>query len=154
MISVISLLSFLTYRLVFWKKYYRQYIGYNQYVVLIYNLALADFIQSVGFIVSLRWIYTNSLRADDPSCFIQGITLQIGDPMSGMFVLSIALHTFMQVTLGRQLGHRAFVASIVGLWMFGIVLAVIPIGTYGRFIWLPSVAWVGLFLLHGISRAY
>lgn len=142
LISTVGLLGFLTYRLVFWKKFYRRYIGYNQYVILIYNLALADLIQSIGFIVSLRWIATNSLHASDPSCFIQGMGLQIGDPMSGMFVLAIALHTFMHVTLGRQLDYRIFVAIVVGLWLFGIVILIIPIGAYGRYIWVPSVAWV------------
>lgn len=142
MISTVCLLSFLSYRFIFWQKYYRRNIGRNQYVVLIFNLALADFLQSIGFIVSLRWIYTNSLHAEDPSCFIQGISLQIGDPMSGMFVLAIALHTFMHVTLGRQLGHRAFVSVIVSLWVFGVLLVIIPVATFGQYVWVPSVAWV------------
>lgn len=142
LIATFSLLCFFTYRFIFWKKYYRRYIGYNQYVVLMYNLALADFIQGLGFIVSLRWISQNSLHATDPACFLQGIWLQIGDPMSGLFVLAIALHTFMQVSLGRQISHRMFVSIVVGLWIFGIVLVVIPIGIAGQYVWMPSVAWV------------
>lgn len=144
LISTFSLLCFFTYRFIFWKKYYKRYIGYNQYVVLMYNLALADFIQGLGFIVSLRWITQNSIHATDPGCFLQGIWLQIGDPMSGMFVLAIALHTFMHVSLGRQLSHRVFVSIVVGLWVFGVILVVIPIGIYGRYVWMPSVAWVCL----------
>lgn len=150
MLSVVSLLCFITYRLIFWQRYYKRYIGYNQYVILIYNLAIADFFQSVGFIVSLRWIATNSVRAEDASCFIQGIALQIGDPMSGMFVLSIAVHTFMQVTFGRQLSHPKFVAAIIALWTFGVLLVVIPVATFGKYIWMPSVAWVSV--LPGCTR--
>lgn len=142
LISTFSLLCFFTYRFIFWKKYYKRYIGYNQYVVLMYNLALADFIQGLGFIVSLKWIAKNSLRAEDPACFLQGIWLQIGDPMSGLFVLAIALHTFMQVTMGRQLNHRTFVAIVVGLWVFGVILVIIPIALVGPHVWMPSVAWV------------
>lgn len=142
LISSFGLILFITYRFLFWKKYYRRYIGHNQYVVLVYNLALADFIQGLGFIISLRWIHTNSLHASDASCFLQGIWLQLGDPMSGMFVLAIALHTFMNVSLGRQLSHRVFVTIIICLWVFGVVIVVIPIGMYGRYIWVPSVAWV------------
>lgn len=141
LVSTFSLLCFFTYRFIFWRKYYRRYIGYNQYVVLMYNLALADFLQGLGFIVSLRWITSDSLHATDPACFLQGIWLQIGDPMSGMFVLAIALHTFMHVSLGRQLKYRTFVAIIVGLWVFGVVLVVIPIAIFGRYVWVPSVAW-------------
>lgn len=143
--STFSLLCFFTYRFIFWKKYYKRYIGYNQYVVLMYNLALADFIQGLGFIVSLRWIDQNSIHAEDPGCFLQGIWLQIGDPMSGMFVLAIALHTFMHVSLGRQISHKVFVSFVVGLWIFGVILVVIPIGIYGSHVWMPSVAWVSLF---------
>lgn len=142
LISTFSLLCFFTYRFIFWKKYYKRYIGYNQYVVLMYNLALADFIQGLGFIVSLRWISENSLHAEDPGCFLQGIWLQIGDPMSGIFVLAIALHTFMHVSLGRQISHRAFVSIVVGLWVFGVVLVIIPIAAYGPHVWMPSVGWV------------
>lgn len=142
--ATFSLLSFFTYRFIFWKKYYKRYIGYNQYVVLMYNLALADFIQGLGFIVSLRWISQNSLHATDAGCFLQGIWLQIGDPMSGMFVLAIALHTFMHVSLGRQLSHKVFVSIVVGLWVFGVILVIIPIAIYGRYVWVPSVAWVRL----------
>jgi len=140
--ATFALLSFLTYRFIFWKKYYNRYIGYNQYVVLMYNLALADFIQGLGFIVSLRWVNQNAIRATDAGCFLQGIWLQIGDPMSGLFVLAIALHTFMHVSLGRQISHRVFVSIVVGLWVFGVVLIIIPIAIYGQYVWVPSVAWV------------
>lgn len=142
LIATFSLLSFFAYRFIFWKKYYRRYIGYNQYVVLMLNLALADFIQGLGFIVSLRWIAHDSLHATDPGCFLQGIWLQIGDPMSGMFVLAIAGHTFLQVMFGRQLSHRVFVSIVIGMWAFGVILVIIPIAIYGQYVWVPSVAWV------------
>jgi len=142
LIATFSLLCFFTYRFIFWKKYYKRYIGYNQYVVLMYNLALADFIQGLGFIVSLRWIDQNSIHADDPGCFLQGIWVQIGDPMSGVFVLAIALHTFMHVSLGRQISHRVFVSIVISLWAFGVILVIIPIAAHGPHVWMPSVAWV------------
>ncbi|KAJ5901259.1 hypothetical protein N7504_007252 [Penicillium tannophilum] len=152
--STFSLLCFFTYRFIFWKKYYKRYIGYNQYVVLMYNLALADFIQGLGFIVSLRWIDQNSIHAEDPGCFLQGIWLQIGDPMSGMFVLAIALHTFLHVSLGRQISHKVFVSFVVGLWIFGIILVVIPIGIYGSHVWMPSVAWCWMTTQHPVLRLF
>ncbi|KAJ5280052.1 hypothetical protein N7478_005424 [Penicillium angulare] len=154
LVSTFSLLCFFTYRFIFWKKYYRRYIGYNQYVVLMYNLALADFIQSIAFIVSIRWITGNSIHAEDPACFLQGIWLQIGDPMSGMFVLAIALHTFMHVSLGRQISHRVFVSVVVGLWVFGVILVVIPIGIHGRYVWMPSVAWCWMTTEHPTLRLF
>ena len=143
LLCTISLLSFFTYRFIFWRKYYRRYIGYNQYVVLVYNLVLADLQMSLGFIMSLRWVSTNSLHASDAACFLQGIWLQIGDPMSGMFVLAIAVHTFLHVSLGYQVPHRVLIATVVALWALGVALTIIPIGSYGRYVFYPAVAWVG-----------
>lgn len=142
LILTVSLLSFFTYRFIFWQKYYKRYIGYNQYVVLMYNLILADFLQALGFIVSLRWIAKDSLHASDPACFLQGVWLQIGDPMSGMFVLAIAVHTFLHVTMGYKIPHRVFVTGVVSLWCFGVLMVIIPIAAYGRYVWYPAVAWV------------
>ncbi|RMJ22664.1 integral membrane protein [Aspergillus sp. HF37] len=142
-LAVFALLVFLTYRFIFWHRHYRHYIGHNQYVVLVYNLALADLQQGLGFIISLHWIATNSVHADG-ACFVQGVLLQIGDPMSGLFVLAIAIYTFLQTVFGYQLSHRTFVATIVGLWVFGVVMVVIPIAAVGRYVWLPAVAWLNL----------
>lgn len=63
--------------------------------------------------------------------------------MKGMFVLAIALHTFMNISLGRQLSHSIFVVLVVGLWAFAVILVVIPIAMYGRYVWMPSVACLG-----------
>ncbi|PWY84790.1 integral membrane protein [Aspergillus heteromorphus CBS 117.55] len=141
LLCTVSLLTFFTYRFIFWKRYYKRYIGYNQYVVLMFNLVLADTIQGLGFIISLRWIATNSLRASDPACFLQGVWLQIGDPMSGLFVLAIAAHTFLHVSMGYQIEHRTFVAIVIGLWVFGVVMTIIPIAVHGKYVWYPAVAW-------------
>lgn len=142
LIATSSLLVFLTHRFISWRSHYRRPLRYNQYAVLVYNLALADLLQGLGFIISLRWISTNSLHAYDVSCFLQGIWLQIGNPMSGMFVLAIAVHTFLQIMLNYQLGHRAFVILLVGLWVLGVAMVIIPIAVVGRYVWLPAIAWV------------
>ncbi|KAJ9490936.1 hypothetical protein VN97_g2314 [Penicillium thymicola] len=154
LVAICSVLFFLTYRFIFWRRYYRRYIGYNQYVVLVYNLAIADLIQGLGFIVSLRWIATNSIHASDASCFIQGIWLQAGNPMSGVFVFAISAFSFLHIVLDFQLGHRKFVGVIVGLWMFGVLMVVIPIATVGRYIWLPSVAWCWITTQHPALRLW
>jgi hypothetical protein len=141
-VATLSLLIFLTYRFIFWRRYYRRPLGYNQYVILVYNLALADLQLGLGLTLSLRWIVTDSLRGSDACCFLQGVWLQIGNPMSGVFVLAIAMYTFIHIILGYQLGHRIFVAVTVCLWVFGVMIVIIPIATVGRYVWLPAVAWV------------
>lgn len=140
--ATLSLLLFISYRFIFWKKSYTHFIGYNQYVVLIYNLVLADLQQSVAFLICAHWVAHNEIRSPSAACFLQGLWLQIGDPSSGLFVLAIAAHTFMLVTLGRKLDHKPFVASVVGIWIFVAVLVLIPTASHGADVFVPSGAWV------------
>src|SRR6266487_4486679 len=51
-----TVIAFTTYRLIFWRRYYKTYIGHNQYVILIYNLLLADIQQALAFLLSLQWL--------------------------------------------------------------------------------------------------
>lgn len=144
LLATFSLLCFLTYRFICWKKYHRRPLAHNHYVVLVYNLALADAQQCLGFMVSLRWLDKEAVHASDPFCFLQGVWLQIGDPMSGLFVLAIAVYTAVRVMGNYRISHRLFVAVVVSLWVFGILLFIIPIAVLGRWAWLPAVAWVCL----------
>ncbi|PYH96864.1 integral membrane protein [Aspergillus ellipticus CBS 707.79] len=140
-IATLALISFISYRLIFWRGSYKRYIGYNQYVVLIYNLVLADLQQSLAFLICLKWIAENKISSDSAGCFLQGFWLQIGDPASGLFVLAIAFHTFLLVALGRKMSHRVFVSFVVGLWLFVAVLVIIPLASHGRYVFIPSGAW-------------
>jgi hypothetical protein len=141
LIATASLLSFITYRLIFWRGSYSRYIGYNQYIILIYNLVLADFQQSLAFIICLRWIFTDKIKSGTPGCFLQGLWLQIGDPGSGLFVLAIAFHTFLLVVWGYKMSYRMFVCFICGVWAFVALIVIIPIAMHGAGIFIPSGAW-------------
>jgi hypothetical protein len=136
-----GLLSFITYRLVFWRGNYQRYIGYNQYIILIYNLVLADFQQSLAFLICLKWIISDKIKSGTAACFLQGLWLQIGDPGSGMFVLAIAFHTFLLVVWGKKLSHKVFVCFVVGVWSFIAVIVIVPLGLYGADVFIPSGAW-------------
>ena len=142
-LTTFSLLCFITYRLIFWKKYHKQYLGQNQYIVLIYNLLWADIVQSIGFLLCAHWAVKNEIRGRTAACFIQGFTLQIGDPASGLFIMAIALHTFALVITGRKLPHKWFVTGIVALWTFLLLLVIVPLGMHGPDLFIPAGAWVG-----------
>jgi hypothetical protein len=74
---------------------------------------------------------------------LQGWWIQTGDPGSGLFVLSIALHTGAGVMRGRQLPFNIFAYCVVAMWMFILVLGFIPIGLYGKNVFVISEAnWV------------
>ncbi|OGE52644.1 hypothetical protein PENARI_c009G01923 [Penicillium arizonense] len=141
LIATATLLAFITFRLIFWRSSYKRYIGYNQYIILIYNLILADFQQALAFILNLRWILTDKIESGTPACFLQGFWLQVGDPGSGLFVLAIAFHTFLLVVWGKKMSHKVFVSFVVGIWIFIALIVIIPLGMYGADVFVPSGAW-------------
>jgi hypothetical protein len=153
-VAIMALLSFLstlgsslfiTYRLVFWKKFYRTYPGYNQYLLLIFNLILADLQQSIAFLISFHWIAKNEILAPTAACFIQGWLVQVGDVSSGIWVLSIAIHTWFSVVKGRQVDHVCFCCFLVGIWVFVMVLAIIGPASHPDDFFVATGAWVRYF---------
>ncbi|ODM16070.1 hypothetical protein SI65_08504 [Aspergillus cristatus] len=129
-ISSLALLSFLTYRFLFWQRYYRRPLAENQYVVLIYNLLLVDLQQASAFLICLHWATRDSVNFPSAACVLQGWWIQIADPGSGLFVLAIAVHTANVVLRGRQLPFKGFVACVCALWVFIIMLGLIPVGMF------------------------
>lgn len=141
-LSTFSLLAFLTYRFIFWQRYYKQPLARNQYVVLIYNL-LADLQQATAFMISYHWIDKGVVQAPSAACVLQGWWIQIADPGSGLFVLAIAMHTGAVVLRGRQLEFRNFVLCIVALWCFILLLGFVPVGLFGsRTFVISESGWV------------
>lgn len=130
LLSVTALLVFITHRLISWRKHYREYVGYNQYVILIYNLLLADLQQAIAFVMSFHWLRINKILAPTAPCFIQAWFLQIGDVSSGFFVLAIAIHTWLGVVRGYKMPYKWFIVSILGLWAFALLLTVLGPAMY------------------------
>jgi hypothetical protein len=134
LLSVTALLGFITHRLISWRRHYREYVGYNQYVILIYNLLLADLQQSIAFSISFHWLRLDAILAPTAPCFIQGWFLNIGDVASGLFVLAIAIHTWLGVVKGYKMPYMWFVVSILGIWFFALLMTAIgPLMHQDRF---------------------
>ncbi|KAF2789081.1 hypothetical protein K505DRAFT_365923 [Melanomma pulvis-pyrius CBS 109.77] len=125
LISVTALLVFITHRLISWRKHYKEYVGYNQYVILIYNLLIADLQQSIAFAISFHWIRLDKILAPTAPCFIQAWFLNLGDVASGFFVLAIAIHTWLGVVKGYKMPYKWFVVSILLIWSFALFLTVL-----------------------------
>ncbi|CAG7953712.1 unnamed protein product [Penicillium olsonii] len=140
MVSSLFLLSFLTYRFVYWQRYYKNPLAKNQYVVLIYNLLLVDLQQAIAFLICLYWVSRGSVHYGEAACYLQGWWIMTADPGSGLFVLAIALHTGAIVMRGRQLSFRVFAWCVVALWAFILILGFIPVGLYGEKVFVVSEA--------------
>jgi hypothetical protein len=144
-LSTLSLSCFITYRMVSWRKYYRTYPGYNQYLVLIFNLILADCQQSMAFLISFHWIAKNGILAPTAACFIQGWLVQVGDISSGIWVLSIAIHTWFSVVKGHQVEYIRFCYCLIGIWVFVLLLAIIGPISHPKTYFVNTGAWVYYF---------
>lgn len=137
-----ALVAWLTYRLIFWRRYYTRYPGRNQFIVLIYNLLIADLHQALANMVSPYWLIKDMVSTYSPACFAQGWLINVGNIASGMFVLAIAVHTFVNVVTRKTLGHGVFVGSVIGVWIFSIVVTLIGPALRGIHIYAPTGAWV------------
>jgi hypothetical protein len=148
-VATLGMFIFMTVRLVFWRRFGNVYPGYNQYIILIYNLLIADLIQSCAFSLNLYWIATNSIKSPSAVCVVQGLFVQLGDPGSGLFALAIAAHTFMQAVFGRKVEYKWFVTGILSIWGFMVVMCIIPIASHWKDpepVFAPTGAWVCFFL--------
>lgn len=125
-----TLISFIVYRLVTWRMHYRTFIGYNQYVLLVLNLLIADMQQSSAFLISWHWIRFNAILAPSAPCFAQAWLLHSGDVSSGFFVFAIAVHTFITAIYGIRIGHKTFMAGIVCIWVFAYFLTALGVGIF------------------------
>lgn len=135
-LSTTTLLSWITYRLV-WRHDYR-----SQYIILIYNLLLGDLQQSLSFLISIHWLTLGRIDSPSVTCFAQGWLIQIGDMSSGFFVLAIALHTWYSVVMGRKISHAAFTSGILGIWTFAILLTFLGPAIHGPHYFVRAGAWV------------
>lgn len=122
-ISTLALFLFITYRMIYWKRFFNAPLARNQAFVLIYNLLLADLHQALSFLFSFWWISQNKLVGPNRICDAQGWLIQVGDVSSGLWVLAIAVHTFISLVAQKQVPHGIFVAAVCLVWAFVLALA-------------------------------
>ncbi|KAI9833353.1 MAG: hypothetical protein M1819_003748 [Sarea resinae] len=147
-LATFGLLLFITWRLISWRKHYRTYLGYNQCVLLIYNLLFADLQQALSLIISFHWLQEDRIVAPTSACFAQGWLIQVGDVSSGLFVLTIALHTFYSVAVGKKMGYIPFCLVVGGIWILTLVLSIIGPTTHKNDYFTRAGAWCW------VSQAY
>ena len=134
------LVCFIVYRIFAWRMHYHTFIGYNQYVILVLNLLLADLQQSAAFLFSFHWIGQGRILAPSVPCTAQAWLLHSGDVSSGFFVLLIALHTYYTAVQGGRIGHRWFMAAIIFTWIFTYFLTAIGL-VHGDQYFVRAGAW-------------
>ncbi|TVY33124.1 hypothetical protein LSUB1_G007626 [Lachnellula subtilissima] len=139
--TTLTLLGFITYRMIYWRRFYEHPIATNQIFVLIYNLLLADFQQALSFLLAFHWISQDKLVGPSAACFAQGWLIQIGDLSSGLWVLAIAIHTFINIVGQKQIPAAAFFTAVAGIWVFAITMTIIGPASHGIGFFVPAGAW-------------
>lgn len=121
----------------------------NQFLILIYNLLVADLHQSIAFALNSTWINRNAVLVDTKTCWAQGFFVSTGDLSSSMFITLIAVHTFFSVVKGYRPSQRTLYMSIGLVWLFVYFISTLPIAItnngreHGGF-FVRAGAWVRL----------
>ncbi|KAI2621145.1 G protein-coupled glucose receptor regulating Gpa2-domain-containing protein [Hypoxylon sp. NC1633] len=147
-----TLLSFITWRMITLKSHTASTISRNQSVILIYQLILADFIQSIGFLISLYWAAQRQIIGPSRTCFAQGWLIQLGDVASALFVLAMAVHTTHQVIFFKRPSYRVAIFCILGIWGLAILLTALAPITGGRYVFMRAGLWCWISSDHGTLR--
>ncbi|ETN45038.1 uncharacterized protein HMPREF1541_09914 [Cyphellophora europaea CBS 101466] len=122
-----GLFIFLSYKLCRW--YYKGHLanGANQFLLLIYNLLLADIQQAMAFSLTAVWVAENKIEVGTTTCWANGWFVSTGDLASGVFILSIALHTWFAAVKGRSISNKVFYGWIIMAWVFVYVMGVVTV---------------------------
>jgi hypothetical protein len=137
-----SLFIYLTYRIISWRLKSGVKQPVNQFLVLIYNLLLADIQQATAFLLNISALRNNAILVGTPTCFAQGWFVSTGDLASSIFICAIAVHTFFGVVKEYRPPTKAFYYCIAACWVFVYIMAIIGPAVHGRNFYTRASAWV------------
>ena len=141
-ISSITLFVYLTYRMARWRASGQPMKNYNQFLLLIYNLVLADIQQSLAFLLTSRWLVEDKIHVGTPFCFAEGWFVSTGDLASSAWIFAIALHTYSAIVRGYKVSYSTFVVVMGLLWLFIYTMAIIGIAIHPKDYYTRAGAWV------------
>jgi hypothetical protein len=113
----------------------------NQFLILIFNLILADFQQSIAFMLNVEWLHKDAIQVGTTTCWAQGWFVSTGDLSSGLFTLAIALHSYADIVHDFRLSHRMFMSVIASLWVFNYLLAIASVALHPADVYVRAGAW-------------
>ncbi|KAH7162885.1 G protein-coupled glucose receptor regulating Gpa2-domain-containing protein [Dactylonectria estremocensis] len=99
----------------------------NQFLVLIYNLIIADMHQAAAFILTISWLRGGGIIINTPTCFVQGFLASNGNLSSSLFMTTIAVHTYFSVVKGSQPTQTVLYFGIFAIWVFVYLMCVVPL---------------------------
>lgn len=121
----------------------------NQFLILVYNLLLAEMHQSTAFMLNVSWAATNGILVGTSTCWVQGWFVSTGDLAASCFITAIAVHTYLIVVRDYKPPQWALYVTIAGLWFFVYAMAILGVlitnnGHDGGGLYVRAVAWVSV----------
>ncbi|KAH7027236.1 G protein-coupled glucose receptor regulating Gpa2-domain-containing protein [Microdochium trichocladiopsis] len=118
----------------------------NQFLILVYNLLLADMHQATAFMLNITWLNRNEIAVGTDACWAQGFFVSNGDLAASCFITAIAFHTYFSVVRGYRPPHRVLYAMIGFLWVFvylmgGLGVAITNNGKEAGGLYVRAAAW-------------
>lgn len=141
-VSSTALFVYLTYRLARWRASGQPMKNYNQFLLLIYNLVLADIQQSLAFLLTSRWLVEDKIHVGTPYCFAEGWFVSTGDLASSVWIFAIALHTYAAIVRGYKISCSTFVVVMCLLWLFIYGMAIVGVAIHPKDYYTRAGAWV------------
>ena len=151
LIASVSLLLIIGYKLITWQIRSKRS---NQFVILIFNLLLADTQQAIAFLLNVEWLRVGSVEVESSICFAQGWFVSTGDLGSGVWCFAIGLHTFASVIMDYRLPSRYFGLAIAMMWTFVYAISCIGVGMHGDKLFVRSGVWCWIDHHYGSLRLY
>ncbi|KAK8072893.1 hypothetical protein PG996_006241 [Apiospora saccharicola] len=119
------------------------------FLLLIYNLLLADIIQAVSFLLSVAWLHYDATYSGSVTCWIQGWLAMTGKLAASACLVFASGLTYMTVVRGYRASPRALYVSIAAVWLFtyvpagaGVAITHNGRGGGGWFSWSNGWCWV------------
>ncbi|OAA65562.1 Glucose receptor Git3 [Niveomyces insectorum RCEF 264] len=118
----------------------------NQFLVLLYNLLLADMHQAMAFILNAVWVSSDSILVNTGTCYAQGVFVSNGDLSASLFIGAIAIHTYSVTSRNYKPPQWVVTATCIGIWaftygMFFIGIAATKNGRDGGGFYVRAAAW-------------
>ncbi|KAK8016911.1 G-protein coupled receptor [Apiospora rasikravindrae] len=127
-------------------------VATNPFLLLIYNLLLADIIQAASFLLSVVWIRYDGTYSGSVTCWLQGWLAMTGKLSASACLVFASGLTYLTVVRGYRASPRALYCSIAVVWLLTYVLAGagVAITHNGRrgggwFAWSNGWCWVSPF---------
>lgn len=114
----------------------------NQFLLLVYNLVIADMQQSLAFVLNIHSLREDAIDVGHPTCWAQGWFISTGDLASSLFVLAIAVHTFLAVIKDYKLSQRNLWITIALIWTFNYTMTLAGILHHPTDYYVRAGAWV------------